>query len=658
MNSSAAPLHRRAFAALRRRRSVAGALAPHWGALLAIGLFLVAGLSALDNYGVTWDESLHRDVWLETARYIQGEDAALPSHKHKFYGTAFQAPLGLAERAFGLEDERGVYLSRHLLTRLFFLTGGLFAYLLALRLLRNRLLALMAAAVFLLHPRLYAHSFFNSSDLPFAAAFMAALYLTHRAFKRGGISDFVLLGAAVGALVNLRAMGLILAASIPAMRALDLVAAQGSDERKRALATSAAFALAFALAFYALLPYLWESPIDRLVRWWTLFSNHPHVPRELFRGALHQAVNLPVEYLPVWFSITSPPFALLLGAVGAGGALAGGVMAPLRALRNTRLRFALMLTAAFALPVLALMIWRFNAYDGWRHWQFLWAPFALLAVFGLRQLASALGRPRLRTAVYASAGAGLAATALSMALIHPNEHVYFNLFVDRATPERLRTQYEMDYWGHPIRQALEWALDQSPSGLVKVNLASPSAEHLLPENAAILPEPSRARVSLSSDLDAYTIAVLEEAGEAPSLTRGGIHVYGSAIATIERKDALQTAYAAAARSAPLAQAAFDVYYESAALLYVREPCAQADAENPFFLHVFPKRAEDLPERRRAYGFDNRDFNFLRRGAEIEGKCLAMAALPDYPVASVRTGQHISRERETWGVAIDLAGPRE
>ena len=120
--------------------------------------------------------------------------------------------------------------------------------------------------LFLLHPRLYGHSFFNSKDIPFLVMFVVALFLAHRAFRRDKVSAFALLGVGVGVLVNLRIMGVVLLAAVPAMRALDFAFAQGWAERKRVLLTTSVFALAGALTVYALLPYLWGDPIARAVR--------------------------------------------------------------------------------------------------------------------------------------------------------------------------------------------------------------------------------------------------------------------------------------------------------------------------------------------------------------------------------------------------------
>ncbi len=757
--------------------SLMRALAPHWAALLALALFLIAGLAVLDDYGAHWDEFVHQQTAEANLRYLaDGDIGAFTSglwvDHEKFYGMVFEAPVLLIERAFGIDDDpRAVNLSRHLHSRLLFLAGGLFAYLLALRLFGSRLLALAAMLLFLLHPRLYGHSFFNSKDIPFLVMFVVALFLAHRAFRRDKVSAFALLGVGVGVLVNLRIMGIVLLAAVPAMRAIDFALAQGWAERKRILLTTGAFALAGALTIYAMLPYLWGDPIARAVEWWTTLSNHPNVVSELFRGTFYRSDGFPVEYLPVWFSITSPPFALLLGAVGAAGVLVRAAQAPRKALRSKDLRFGLLLVGCFALPVLAVMPLSGNIYNGWRQTYFLWAPFALLAASGLRGLAGALGRWRLRTAVYGTAGAGFAATVISMALIHPNEDVYFTFFVDRVAPEHLRSQYPMAYWDHTIRQGLERHLMRSAQSSGGPPAVIADSHYWVLENALVLPESAQERLA--------NAAPFRIARGAPSLSweRSArelhrVEVYGNALMIVESRDDLRAVYEAVRGRKPLFEGAFDVhridgalalvkepcapafverrgwftvnafpvdpgdlpawregeadeprlfplrnygaYFDGkcvaslplpaypvagvvivqtgqrdgeegdlwraeflleparrwaeamdgasgkpvergtfdvhlaeGALVYAKEPCAQEDTEARFFLHVVPESANDLPEARRASGFDNSDFDFFPTGALFEGKCAARIALPDYPIASIRTGQSAESGGELW-----------
>ena len=633
------------------------ALAPHWGALLALALFLIAGLVVLDDYGLTTDEPIQRRTIQPHLTYVLDGDLdsfrnALPFDPGRFYSIAFESWGLFVERAFGLDDTRTIYLARHLSIHLAFLTGGLFAYLLARRLFDGQVLGLLAMTIFLLHPRIYAHSFFNSKDIPFLAMFMIALFLTHRAFKRDNASAFVLLGVGVGALVNLRIMGVVLLAGIPALRALDLAFAQGWAERKRVLLTTGAFTLASALTIYALLPYLWGDPIGRAVEWWSTLSSHPYIELELFRGTIRRSVDFPVEYLPVWFSITAPPFALLLGLIGILVVVARGIEASKGFLRGKgkQSRFALLLAGCFVAPALWVVVAGPNIYNGWRQLYFLWAPFALLAAFGLQWLVAVLRRARLSAAVYAAIGAGLIAAVASMALIHPNQQVYFNVLVDRVTPERLRTQYVMDYWNHPARQALERLLAETPSSPVKATMSGLGG--MLRINARILPEAERERLAHAPGPDALAFASGPAADE--DLTVHAVSLYGNTLISVARKPDLEAAYAAASSGEPVIRSEFDVHYANGALVYVKEPCGEADvAGGEFKLSVVPWDEADLPREWEFFRREDRSFHFLNLSAVVDGKCVASVPLPNYPVAAVRTGQSLPGSPETDGREVPL-----
>ena len=641
----------------RARAAVRRALAPHWGVLLALALLLVGGLAVLDDYGVSHDERRQREIAVANARYATGDRDALYGlgKADHLYGIAFEAPLLLVERAFRLGDSRGVHLTRHLLTHLFFLTGGLFAYLLARRLFGARTLALFAMLFFLLHPRLYGHSFFNSKDIPFLALFMVALFLAHRAFRRDSAAAFLLLGAAAGALVNIRIAGVVLVAAVLAARTLDFALARGWAERKRALLTTGVFAGGALLAVYASLPHLWADPAGRAAEWWSVSSTHPTITQELFRGTLYRSVDFPAEYVSVWLSLTSPPFVLLLGLVGAGAVLWRAGRAPRKAIGDTRLRFALLTLGCFGLSLLGAVVLDVNIYNGWRLMFFLWAPFSLVAVYGLRWLARELMPARLRAAAPAAAGAGLAAAMVSMALIHPNEQVYFNVFADRVAPEHLRTQYVMDHGGHPLREALERLLDQNPSSQVAAHGIGGTPEFLLDVNAEILPRQTRGRLSKEPEIGGFGFA--HGPGSRVGLAAASVKVYGNTIAVAERKGDPRAVYEATRGREPDLDAAFDVFRLDGAVALVKEPCAPSFlTETMLILRVFPADGDILPEWRRGKGFEVFHHLLAGYGAWFDGKCAAWVPLPDYPVAALEFD--FSPELLTDGVARDSARQAE
>ena len=195
-------------------------LARH-SAIIALAVFAVVGVAVLDDYGISVDENWQRGVGIASMDYILGDEDALPENVGRNYGVAFEVPLIAVERLLRLEDTRGIHLSRHIITHAFFLAGGFFAWLLTYRLFGSRLVALFAMLIFLLHPRIYAHSFFNTKDLPLLSMFMVALYLIHRAFRRDTVWAFALGGAGVGLLVAIRIMGVTLIPAVLGMLALD-----------------------------------------------------------------------------------------------------------------------------------------------------------------------------------------------------------------------------------------------------------------------------------------------------------------------------------------------------------------------------------------------------------------------------------------------------
>ena len=85
---------------------------------------------------------------------------------------------------------------------------------------------------------------------------------------------------------------------------------------------------------------------------------------------------------------------------------------------------------------------------------------------------------------------------------------------------------------------------------------------------------------------------------------------------------------------------YEVYIDGNRLIYAKDPCAAADTEASFFLHVFPVNDDVLPEGRRQYGSANLDFSFDAYGWRSGDSCYAVRELPGYAVSSIRTGQYV------------------
>ena len=642
----------------------------HWALWAVCAVFLCVGAFALDDYGVGLDERAHRAVGRLTLDSLTGNGESalsqLTNPHDRYSGAPLEASLVLAERILGLEDSRDVFLARHFLTHLFFLAGGVFCYLLVLRLFNNRLLALVAMALFLLHPRLYAHSFPNTKDVPFLAMFMIALFFTHRAFRRDTLGAFLLCGAGVGLLVNLRVMGIILFAAVLALRALDLSFVGSADGRKRVLLTGAGFALAAMLAYHASLPALWADPPGRFLEILGVLRNHPVDYYNLFRGEwLYSRDGPPFAYVPVWVGITTPPATLLLAAAGAVALAWRGLRRPRALLRDGPARFGLLLLAIPIVTVFAVVMLENNVFAGWRYLYFLYAPLLLLAVFGLHGLTRALRGRRPQAGTYALAGTALAVAVVSMARIHPHQDSYFNALADRATPERLTSRYDVDIGHLSFRSVLDRITADHPSADLHV------AFSVLPESWRILPPDDRGRLIRTRDFHSGERNFLQlldrRACPVPVPGNARVHVvavYASSLSCVVDPVAYFGALRREALGAePLDRSRFDAWRVGDTMVYVRDECAREDLDARVFLRVYPADPVDLPEylrnfpgHRVAYGFEKRDFDFRHYGARIDGDCVAAVPLPDYPIARIETGQYTQVRAEAARRAVAEAEP--
>ncbi len=121
-------------------------------------------------------------------------------------------------------------------------------------------------------------------------------------------------------------------------------------------------------------------------------------------------------------------------------------------------------------------------------------------------------------------------------------------------------------------------------------------------------------------------------------------------------------------AAPAARGPFAVYLDGYTLTYVRDDCAAADTEDPFFVHAWAADPGDLPAERREAGFEALGFAFGDRGVRFGDTCMTAFWLPDYEVRSVRTGQYddtghlwdaeFAPGAEAWLARFDALAARE
>ena len=438
------------------------------------------------------------------------------------------------------------------------------------------------------------------------------------------------------------------------------------------LVTGAAFAVAGPCTLYVLSPYLWTDPVEFVTALQTL-AHHPTTPDELFQGQWVRANNFPPHFIPTWIAISTPPVTLVCGFLG--GIVVGRqtILRPRVVLGNTDLRFGLLLVACVTLPVLAIIALGSYLCDGWRHVYFLHAPLCGLAGLGVQWVAR-LSRQAAggyaRAGVGVLAGGGVLVPMGEMVRLHPQQHVYFNVLVDRTTPEYLRHHYVLDAWKTSCREGLDFLRMRYPATTIYVQYSWPVNLGWL-----TLPQADRARLVLVRGDAAADVRIscgkqLQQRQylkvETALYTRT---VYSNTLLQVTAKVTVSDArriwaqgfshtagYRKITSGRLVQQAEFALYtYPDHRLLgYAKDKCMAADVKGWFFVEVFPVDEQELPAQRRRYGFDRLDFPFSRWGKQVEGRCWATVPLPAYEIARIRTGQYYARVQRLW--ETELMGP--
>jgi hypothetical protein len=390
------------------------------------------------------------------------------------------------EKTFHLTEQGAIYNARHLVTHLLFLLSAFFGYVLFYRLFRNHWLACLGFLLLVLNPRIYAHSFFNSKDIPFLSMVMISLFVCHLAFTEKKTKWYVLLGAVCGYTASIRILGILPPAIFGLLFCIDIITAFMKKDRPLAILKQfALFIVSFCGIIILFWPTLWRNPVHNFIECYGFMSHFRWVGDVLFNGNIYPSTNIPSQYLPEWFCISNPILWLLFGFIGVLLALVALIKNPRSGIENTNLRFYLVCVGLFLLPVLMVLFLHSVVYDDWRHIYFIYCPFVVLILFAINKLS--VGKMKWLIAPLCLLQAGV--ITVFMVKNHPFQSVYMNEFVSHDK-EYIRKHFEMDYWGCSHKQALEYILAHDPSTSIKVDMFP-----ALDNNIVTLPEQDKKRIT-------------------------------------------------------------------------------------------------------------------------------------------------------------------
>lgn len=426
-------------------------------------LFLVAAAAVLvlvtfRDYGITWDEDVHNAYGTFVLDYYRSgfEDTAALTWWNLFnYGAAFDTVVA----ALNLVSPLGVYETRHLLNGLIGVLGILGTAKLAGTVGGARA-GFFAALALLLIPNWYGQMFNNPKDIPFAVAGVWSLYYVARIVAempqpRLGLG--LKLGVAVGLALGVRVGGMLFlaylalgVAAVLAWRALEtrslpLLMREGVSASLRTAVPAMLAAYPVMLVFW---PWAQQAPLRNPLQSLGYFSHHEYPYETLFLGKYYAASDLPWTYLPTHIVLALPELTLLLALAAAPAAV--WTLARRRPSLTTAVHY-LLIAVAIVFPVVYAIAIKAVLFDGMRHFLFVLPPIAVAAALVADAAIDRVMRMRRRLALGALVSAYVAGHVAVMAMLHPNQYVYYNALIGGV--KGAEGLLKIDYWANSYAEA-------------------------------------------------------------------------------------------------------------------------------------------------------------------------------------------------------------
>ncbi len=452
--------------------------------LVFFTLLLVVGLYCFRDYGLSWDEITQRQLGTVTLNYITGKDKGLLNSKDRSYGQLFETCLIGVEKMMGFsnQDTQKIFYMRHLVTFFLFYISVVFFFFFCREAFHDSSLALLGCLMLVIFPRIFAHAFINSKDIPFLSFMIISSWSAIRFIEKPSLFNAVVHSFCSALAIDSRiSISCVFIIGITAFLYVSRIVVL-SDRRAMKTTALLVFYVICTVSLSVLMwPSLWENPLGNFISYFGRALNFDWSGSVLYMGQWLFPVRhqVPWHYLPVWIGITVPLVFLFLFFTGSTYGIYQTILHFKEAIKRPYLILSLMW---FFIPIVILAVLKSNLCNGWRHVFFVYPALVILAVEGYRFLAQGQWWRRIvvTTLVYGQ----IAVLIVTMVKLHPYEHFYLNELTGSRHEEALK-KFQLDLWLVEFRPALEYILKTDRRPHIKVYLSESDGRlevEILPAN--------------------------------------------------------------------------------------------------------------------------------------------------------------------------------
>lgn len=426
---------------------------------------LIAGSILSQTYGNFSDQYNSRIKGFVTLKYLgdkiapeltkrlsAGKDILnIKEYRERIYGVGFEAPAALLEVAFGIKDQKKIYLFRNLLIFLTNFIGLIFAYKLARLVFANYKIPVLFVITLLLSPRIFSDIFYNNKDLVFSSILMIAVYYNFLFFKKKRLKYFLYLCLFSALASNIRLTGLIMLFVFPISILINSMLNKGGELKYliNLRFYFLSFPILYFLIIYIIWPFLWENPIQNFIfafQGMSKFSIYDY--SILYLGRYISPHDLPWHYIYLWIAISTPIIFIVFFLLGVKFFILETIKKKIT--KNTQYNIVFLFIIFFTF--FSIHFFKSTMYNGWRQIYYIYPYILLIAFSGYIKVKLLLNKKIIDIGnfliiVY------LINIGHWMVKYHPNQSLYFNNFL---LNKNFTIFFESDYSGITNRQVLEY----------------------------------------------------------------------------------------------------------------------------------------------------------------------------------------------------------
>lgn len=409
------------------------------------------------SYGLSGDEVDMNEYGKAILKYFTsfGGDQTVFNMPHEFnrdgviqyYGGFFDIVCAI----FNKFSPLGEYPTRHMLNAWAGFLAIFFAARIAVKAF-NYQAGLFCAWLMFLSPFFLGHAMNNPKDIPFATAYIAAIFCIIRLFERmpkPTIADYAYAILAIGITIDVRVGGILLIPYLFVFAAIIIITKNFFQDNKLSykdwVKPLSIVAVLGYLAGSLFWPYGQKNPISNPITALQEMSNFKVSILQLWEGTKVPSNELPSSFILKSFMMSNS-YVLLAGLAFMAFFIWGA-----RKHQSAAIIYFVVFTGVF--PVFYIIYSKANVYHSWRHAMFAFPSLAIAAAGGWYFLSKNLENRKFKYGM-AIAAVLLLEPLTFIASTFPNTVCYYNAIGGGVTGAY--SNYEMDYYYNSVKQDADW----------------------------------------------------------------------------------------------------------------------------------------------------------------------------------------------------------